>query len=219
MVGALRAGLREPRASYLAVAALREAMYGNAPEARQRARAALEWLPSRDVQFGAAMAFAYAGDTEQAEALSHTLASQNPDDTLVQSNYLPVLRAKLMLDRGNSQEALTLLHEALPYELGASRSSLLAWTSLYPIYVRGQAYWANQQPKEALAEFDKILEHPGLSFNYPIGPMAQLQRAEILAQSVRTEGAALVFTTLREQWQDADPDFPVLRELAGFDAP
>ena len=59
-------------------AALREALFGNAAEAQQRATAALELAKSRDVQFGAALALALAGDSVRAQALVNDLASSSP---------------------------------------------------------------------------------------------------------------------------------------------
>lgn len=60
-----------------------------------------------------------------------------PEDTIVQFNYLPTLRAKLALNSSNPQQALDALHVAAPYELGLPSYSLYNWPNLYPIYVRG----------------------------------------------------------------------------------
>ena len=207
---ARRDGATEPRATYQAMAALREAQFGNAQEAQERARSALEWTPSRDVQFGAALTFAFAGNTAQAQALTDALASQYPQDTLVQSNYLPVLRSKLALDHGDASQALDLLRNSSAHELAMTRSSLLGWTSLYPIFLRGEALLALQRPQEAAAEFGRVLSHRGLVLNYPIGLMARLRQAQALAQAGQVKEAASAYARLLAQWKDADPDLPVL---------
>ena len=132
-------GAKEPRATYQAMAALREALYGNAAEAERRAQRALDIAASRDVQFATALAFAFTGNGNRAQAMTDALAAEYPRDSLVRFNYLPALQAKLALDRGDAERALAILGSANAYELGTSRSSALSWTSLYPILLRGQA--------------------------------------------------------------------------------
>ena len=71
-------------------------------------------------------------------------------------------------------EAIESLRAATPYELGQTTSSVYYWTGLYPVYVRGEAYLAAHQGKEAAAEFQKILDHRGIVVNEPIGALAHL---------------------------------------------
>ena len=52
---------------------------------------------------------------------------------------------------------------------------------LYPIYVRGLAYLAAQQPAEAAAEFQRILDHRSIVLVDPMDAMARLQLARALA--------------------------------------
>src|ERR1700681_3904754 len=61
VASAERAEERETAAGYEAETALREALFGNAAETRQRAAAALALSVGRDVQYGAALALAVAG--------------------------------------------------------------------------------------------------------------------------------------------------------------
>ncbi len=79
---------------------------------------------------------------------------------------------------------------------------------LYPVYVRGVSYLAAHQGAEAAAEFQEILDHPGIVASDPIGAMARLQlgRAFVLSgDKTRANAACQDFLTL---WQDADPDIP-----------
>ncbi len=122
-----------------------------------------------------ALALAYAGDDERAQTLTDDLGKRFPEDTIVQFNYLPTLRAKLAVSRGNASEAIESLRAATPYELGQTTSSTYGWTALYPVYVRGEAYLAAHQGSEAAAEFQKILDHRGIVLNEPIGALAHLQ--------------------------------------------
>jgi eukaryotic-like serine/threonine-protein kinase len=82
--------------------------------------------------------------------------------------------------------------------------------SLYPVYVRGEAYLAAHKSSEAAAEFQKILDHRGIVLNEPIGALAHLGlgRAHVLqADTAKAKAAYQDFLAL---WKDADPDIPVL---------
>jgi hypothetical protein len=81
-----------------------------------------------------------------------------------------VLRALLALSRREPSQAIELLESAAPYELGTPRSNLQGlFGALYPVYVRGEAYLAARQGTEAIAEFQKILDHRGIVISDPIG--------------------------------------------------
>jgi hypothetical protein len=78
--------------------------------------------------------------------------------------------------------------------------------------VRGEAYLALHQGAQAAAEFQKILDHPGIVVSDPIGAWAHLQlgRALLLAgDKTKARSAYQDFLTL---WKDADPDIPVLEQ-------
>ena len=159
---------------YSATSGLREAWFGNTDEARRRVTLALKRSTSRDLLYFAALALAYSRDDARAKALADDLDKRFPEDTIVQFNYLPTLRAKLALNKGNAAEAIESLRAAAPYELGVSTSGPFNWTAMYPVFVRGEAYLAARQGSEAAAEFQKILDHPGIVLNQPIGALAHL---------------------------------------------
>jgi hypothetical protein len=82
---------------------------------------------------------------------------------------------------------------------------------LFPIYLRGEAYLAPGQDSAA-AEFQKIIDHPGVVWNCATGALAHLElgRAYALAgDKTKARAAYQDFLTL---WKDADPDIPVLKE-------
>ena len=157
------ADLRETAALYEMEAALREALFGNSREARERAHAALALSTGRDIQNGAALALALLGDAARAQALADGLAKSFPDDTLVQFNYLPTIHAQLALIRNDpvkssatgSAKAIATLDAAAPYELGSGNGIVAA--ILYPVFVRGEALLAAYQGSNAAAEFQKIV--------------------------------------------------------------
>ena len=137
---AIRADSKESGAIWQENAALREAAFGNAPEARQAAAEGLKLAPtSQGVQVEAALAFAMAGDAARAESLAQDLNKRFPLDTQMQSLWLPAIRAELALDRKNPAEALNSLQAAAPpIELG--QIAFVANSScLYPTYIRGRS--------------------------------------------------------------------------------
>ncbi len=208
MDSASRADLKEATATYAARSDLRETLFGNLDEGGRSAAMEMQHSTDQGVQFSAALALAYAGDEKQAQALTDDLAKRFPEATYVQFNLLPTLRAKLALNRGNASEAIERLTTAAPYDLGRAGNYL--WTALYPVYVRGEAYLAAHQGKEAAAEFLKILDHRGIVLNQPIGALAHLGLARAYALSGDTAKAKTVYQDFLTLWKDADPDIPIL---------
>ncbi len=209
VVSAERAQEKEVAASYEAGAALREALFGNATEARQRATAALGLSAGRDVQYGAALALTLAGDPARARGLADDLGKRFPEDTVVQLNYLPTLRARLVLVRNDSSNAVKALLAAAPYELGIEGNGAFA-PALYPVYVRGVAYLAARNGAQAAAEFQKILDHRGIVVNEPIGALAHLQIGRAYAIQGDTARAKAAYQDFLTLWKDADADIPIL---------
>jgi DNA-binding winged helix-turn-helix (wHTH) protein/tetratricopeptide (TPR) repeat protein len=207
-----RAGERDAPALYAGTSALREAWFGNTGEARRRATLALNLSTGRDLQYFAALAFAYAGDDARAKALADHLDKSYPEDTIVQLNYLPTVRGRLALNKGDASGAILGLGVAVPYELGGTRAIEPKWTAMFPVFVRGEAYLAAHKGSEAAGEFQKVLDHRGLVLNQPIGALAHLGLGRAYAlhgDIVKAKTAYQDFLTL---WKDADPDIPVLRQ-------
>ena len=210
---AQQAAHREKAASFETRVALWEAFYGNAPAAKPAAMAALALAKNREVQYGAALALAIAGDSSQAQTLTNDLESSFPEDTSVKFNYLPSVRAFLALNHGDPAKAIELLQVAVPYELGQPRSTQTGFFgALYPIYARGQAYLAARQGAEAAREFQKILDHPGIMVGDPIGVLAHLQLGRAYAMQGDTTKAKAAYQDFLTLWKDADPDIPVLKQ-------
>jgi len=202
---------KETVAGYYAVSALREALFGNELQARQQVARAKRDSKWRDAEYGVALALAYAARDSEARSLADDLGKRFPEDTTVQFNYLPTLRAKLALDHSNPQLALELLSANVPFELGLPSASYYNWPNLYPVYVRGEAYLAAHQGDQAATEFEKILDHRGIVLNEPIGVLAHLGLARayfLQGDMVKSRAAYQDFLTL---WRDADPDIPVLK--------
>jgi serine/threonine protein kinase/tetratricopeptide (TPR) repeat protein len=219
---AIRADNKEEGAIWQAIAAQREAAYGNATEARQSAAEALKLAPAgQGVEVEAALAFAMAGDTARAESLAQDLGRRYPLDTQMQSLWLPGIQAQVALNKKNPAAALNALQAASPIELGQI-GFVDNISCLYPTYVRGEAYLAAGQGSAAAAEFQKILDHSGIVWNCWTGALAHLgvaranalqaktsQGADADAARVRALAAYKDFLTL---WKAADPDILILKQ-------
>jgi eukaryotic-like serine/threonine-protein kinase len=197
---------RETAAGYEAEAAWREALVGNMSLAKQQAQAALALSTGRNVEAISAISLGLAGDAAQAARLAADLAKRFPEDTIVQSNYLPTARAIAALQGGSGSKAIEALAPVAPYELGN------VGQPLYPVYLRGQAYLAAHQGSAAAAEFQKILDHSGVVVNEPIGALAHLGLGRAYALQGDGAKALAAYQDFLALWKDADPDIPILKE-------
>jgi Flp pilus assembly protein TadD len=211
VASAMQTEKRERAAGYEASAALREALYGNMIEARLRGTSAHTASAGIDVQYGAALGLAFAGDSARAQVVADEIAKSRPDDTIVKFNYLPTIRAQLAVNRRHPSEAIEALQAAAPYEFG-SPGSVGFWSSLYPAYVRGEAYLALHEGPEAAAEFQKILDHRGVVLNQLIGALAHLQLGRAYAIQGDTAKAKAAYQEFLVLWKGADAGIPILKQ-------
>ncbi len=210
-----QAGLRERAALFEGARAAWNALFGIRTEAKRSAAAALSLYRSRDADYGPAFALALLHESAQAHKIEADLEKRYPEDTSVQFSYLPALRALEALNQGDPAKALEMTQVATPYDLAVPGTAFYAgafFGALYPVYVRGLAYSRMGRHREAAAEFQKILDHPGIMLNDPMGPMARLQLARALSASGDRAKSAAAYKDLLALWKDADPDIPVVQE-------
>jgi len=201
---------KETAAFWQGNGALREAEFGYASEARERAQQALALAPGRDVWVEAGLALARAGSATEAEKLADHLNHEFPLDTLMQNYWIPAIQASIELDRRNADKAIALLQAALPYEL-ADPPPFAAGT-IYPAYLRGQAYLFVHKGPEAATEFQKIIDHPGVIVNFPLAALAHLGVARARNLSGDVAGTRTSYQDFFALWKDADPDIPILKQ-------
>ncbi|MGA3211313.1 MAG: tetratricopeptide repeat protein, partial [Terriglobales bacterium] len=222
VASAIGADSKENGAIWQTNAALQQAAFGNAAEARQLAAEALKLSPaSQGVESEAALAFALAGDTIRARSLAQDLGKRFSLDTQMQSLWLPAIEAQSALNAKDPASALDALQAASSIELGQI-PFLNNLSCLYPTYVRGEAYLAAGRGKEAAGEFRKILDHSGIVWNCWTGALAYLgvARANALqaraahgadADAARVQALA-AYKDFLALWYQADPDILILKE-------
>jgi tetratricopeptide (TPR) repeat protein len=138
------------------------------------------------------------------------LGKRFPEDTIVQTQYFPMIHAAIALQSGDAGKAAQALSAAAPYELGQYTSPMAF--QLYPVYLRGAAYLAARQGASAVAEFQKILDHPGVVVNEPIGALSHLGLGRAYALAGDTAKAKTAYQDFLALWKNADPDIPILQQ-------
>jgi serine/threonine protein kinase/tetratricopeptide (TPR) repeat protein len=202
-----RGNLNEVAAEIQDIEALREAEFGSSDLARHAVAAALTLSSGRGAKLVAALALACAGDVTRSQGLVNELNKRFPSDTMLQRYWLPTIRGSIELARNNPSGAVSAL-QGVSYELGGGLSG--GGTSLYPAYVRGQAYLMARQGKEAAVEFQKFLDHRSIVLNSPLGALAHLGLGRAYALQGDTAKARGAYQDFLALWKQADPDIPIL---------
>ncbi|MFZ1052851.1 MAG: protein kinase [Candidatus Sulfotelmatobacter sp.] len=207
---AVRNDSKETAGIWQVNAALREAEFGNLAIAKQDAAAALALSPGRDVEVLVALALARSGENARAQAIVAELEKKYPSQTLLKVYWLPTIKAAVELSSNNTAQSLVFLEAAAPYELGGPPQFQVG--TLYPAYIRGQAYLAAHNGTAAAAEFQKFLDHRGDVINFPLGALAHLGLARAYALSGDTVKAKTAYQDFLTLWKNGDPDIPILKQ-------
>jgi hypothetical protein len=114
------------------------------------------------------------------------------------------------MDNRTPQTAIDLLQAALSGEMALVGDGSAILGNVHSAYVRGDAFLSAGHAPEALSEFQKLLDHPGLRFNDPLGSLAQLQIGRsyaLIGDRTKTRSA---YESFFSRWASADPDVPIL---------
>jgi serine/threonine protein kinase/tetratricopeptide (TPR) repeat protein len=194
----------EPAAVWLAGLSMAEAETGDEAGARRDAAAALSnSSASLRARTDAAYALARSGDMARAESIVAEIAKENPSNTMVSSFDLPVIRATLEIGRNNPAKAVEILQPVIPFDLASQRAMLST-------FQRGCAYLALHKGTEAAAEFQKIIDHPGVALNSITAALAKLGLARAYAAEGDPAKARVAYQDFFALWKDADPTIPIL---------
>lgn len=207
---AAKEGNLDNRAYWLAAEALSQAELGAPRASRQLMKQSLA-VPialNNSAQIVAAFVAAYIGDLERAKQMTDALDQAHPRDTIIQSYWVPILRARIALTQDQPAEAIHLLDGTEVYDLG----NFSPGQCMDATYVRGQALLAERDGAAAANQFRNVLAHRGLVLNCPTGALSQLGLARALALSGDNAASRTAYQDLFALWKDADEDFTLLRQ-------
>jgi tetratricopeptide (TPR) repeat protein len=205
---AVRADIKERGGAHQATSAVREAFVGNSPLALLQARSALALSNNRGVSAISGIALGLAGETLEATRLGDDLSKKYAQDTMLQFDLVPMIRAAVFLHDKKGAQGIEVLAPSARYELGGVGPGF----ALIPAYLRGLTYLQLKQGSQAAAEFQKILDHPGVVENSVIVPLAHLGLARSYALTGDTAKSRTAYQDFLALWKDADPDIPILQQ-------
>jgi eukaryotic-like serine/threonine-protein kinase len=200
-----RLGFKETTASTQADWAWTQAEVGNASSARAAAAASSAVAQNRNILGRAAVALALTGDVTHPQAMMDDLGRRFPSDTLLHNVGIPSVSALVAINRKAPDQAIAALQAATPYELGNSSFP-------FPTYVRGLAYLEAKRGPEAAVEFQKIVDHRGISPTTPEHSLAKLGLGRAYQMAGDTAKAKAAYQDFLALWKDADPDIPLLKD-------
>jgi tetratricopeptide (TPR) repeat protein len=192
--------------TWIARSVLREAEVGNAARARQAADSLIRQESDNDAKAILILALARGGAVTAARAYADSFARRFPENTQVQKFYLPTIYGAIGLEEHDPAAAVEALRPAEAYDW--------AWPEfneapVNPAYVRGLSYLQLHDGKRAAAEFQKLLDRPGVVGRAVTGALARLQMARAQQMAGDTAAAMASYERFLTLWQDADPDLPI----------
>jgi len=196
-------GLKEIASISVTWGALKEALLGQCQSVPKETSEGLAIERNVRSLRASARALAICGEASQAQALAEELARRSPKDTVIQAIWLPVIRAAVETQRGNPAAAIQSLQATSRYEAAAE---------FWPASLRGQAYLRLRAGREAMAEFQKILDHRGQDPLSPLYPLAHLELARAAALAGDVAQSRKAYEDFLALWKDADPELPILIE-------
>jgi serine/threonine protein kinase/predicted Zn-dependent protease len=197
-----RGDTKEVAAQYATEQALRGAVFGACRAVKTDATQGLMLARGRASLPRAALALALCGETNQAKPLVDELTKRYPEDTVINSLWLPTIHAAIDLQHGAATQAIEHLQSTSRYEAAAE---------FWPQYLRGQAYLKLGRGAESAAEFQKILDHRGYAPLSPLYTLAQLGAARAALLYGDTAMGRKAYEDFFAVWKEADADLPILR--------
>jgi eukaryotic-like serine/threonine-protein kinase len=191
-------------AAHIAVGgATRDALFDDCRQVKDEIAKALDRTRNQPEMANAANALAACGEFSQAQTTIAELARRSPTDTVLNKILLPLVQARIELQKGNAPQAIKLLETTRPYE---------GYALFQIAYLRGQAYLNQRKGAAAAVEFQMIIDHWGSQPTSPFYPLAHLGLARAAVLAGDTARARQAYQHFFALWKDADPDIPILIE-------
>ena len=198
-----RDDLKEAAAQTLLRQAERDAAFGNCGPVGEITRNALALSREQAYLVEAGTALAACNQSGPAQTLIEELSKNFPLDTLLNTVWLPLMKAQLELGRGNGAMAIQFLEPARRYEVNGD---------FWPQYLRGMAYLKQRNGAQAATDFQTIIAHRGW---YPLSPLYPLAHVGLARSAVLTGDTAKARKAYQDffaLWKDADASIPILVE-------
>jgi eukaryotic-like serine/threonine-protein kinase len=194
----------------LVLSARRNAEAGKVIQARKAEDQALQSKLDRGLRMTLALSLARSGRADEAERLADEVSQEAPLDTVVQRYLVPTVRAAVKLQQHDPAAAIALLRETVQYDLAYNADN--SFDRLYPAYIRGLAYLESGDGRSAAGEFQKLIDNPGMCWEYITGPLARLQLGRAQRLMGDNASARKSYEEFLSIWKDADADLPVYRQ-------
>jgi len=182
-----------------------EALFGEYEEARKHAELSRALFRSRTNLETVALAMALSGDTRHAQEILDELKSKYASDTVLQQIMVPLMNAANDISKNHPDKAIAALEPARRYEAGA-------YYGFSIVYLRGLAHLKNHQQTEAIADFQGIIDHRGISPLAQQWVLAHLGLARAQASSGEIVKARSSYQNFFTLLADGDPDIPILKQ-------
>jgi tetratricopeptide (TPR) repeat protein len=204
---ALKYNLREVAATVEVWQALLDAEMGAGHGIKEEVADAISLAPdSPHIRANAALVFARMGNAQGARSEAGKVHEQSPQNTLLNFGPLAASQAVLRLNQHDPGGAVQALEPARAYDFNPAMGFATS-------YYRGLAYLEGRHWKEAVREFQNILDHRAHAPTSAFVPLSRLQLGRSYQLAGDYANAQLAYDKLEEVWEKADPDFPPLRQL------
>jgi eukaryotic-like serine/threonine-protein kinase len=203
---------QETAAEWLLNSAMRDAEVGNRAQALESIRSAASLASSPGLEILTALASARSGDSTQVSTMAEELHRESPLNSLLNGYWLPTIRAAVELSNNRPDDSIAALQAAFAYELGEPNPQVQIGGTLYPAYLRGEAYLKKGNGQLAAVEFHKLIDHRGVVQNFVLGTLAHLQLGRAYSMAGDMGQARTAYRDFFAIWKDADPDIPILKE-------
>jgi eukaryotic-like serine/threonine-protein kinase len=202
----LAAGIKDFAGALFGVEAIDDSLLGYQAEGRRNAAQGLALSTNPDVRSIAANALASTGDVAKSASLVADLSREFPDNHFIHSILTPMVQAQQLLQQNQAAQAITALEPLRPYEFGVGPHGV----GYVPNYLRGMAYLKLGDGVKAAAEFQRILDHRGVSATDPRYSLSHLNLGRAYALQGDRVKARTAYQDFFAAWKDADPDVPAV---------
>ncbi len=200
-----QAELTESAARWAANDAEIHALVGQCADTRSEAAAAVAMSRDNFTLERTGRALALCGAHAEAAKLSAELTDRLPDATLTKRIQLPLIAAASALHGNDGARAIALLEPVRPFD--RARGS-----EFWPEYLRGQAYLASKNGREAATQFESILSHRGEAPDSPLYPLAHLGLGRAATLTGERDKARKAYDAFFMFWDGADADLKPLQD-------